>query len=73
MRQTGKSDVYELFASRADAYGGGGSAGPVVVAGVPSLAASRLLRTAFSGAGPADVVQLRFEYHARFGKWVPVL
>ena len=77
VRRTGMSDVYELFQSEAHAKSSATLAVDglrPIVAGVPTLAASRMLRSAFERRqGDDALVPMVFEFSAAFGKWVPCL
>lgn len=68
VRRTGMPDVYELFATRDDMDRVPVGAGKLL-AGVPTLAASRSLESAMAACG--GDAHLRFTYSQRFGRWVP--
>lgn len=63
-RKTAKPDVYELF-ERPECTG------IAQIAGMPSMAASRLMRGLFTGANAAERVAVVCEWSERFEKWIP--
>ncbi len=63
VKKTSQPDVYEILENKTDT---------VLIACIPSLKASKLMRQIFADKNLTDKVLMECEYNEKFSKWMPI-